>query len=229
MKPLRLTSLLVVLILSACSLAIAPNEYGLRVVGDKATYERLVARDADKRLVDVAKEVPGIALDIRYATADNFMKRVLYPEAAALLRLPAARAIADAQSELRTKGLGLKIHDAYRPYSITKAMWEPIRNPDFVADPAKGSRHNRGCAVDLTLIRLSDGTELPMPTPYDDFTPRARHDFNDLPADALANRKLLRETMERHGFVAFESEWWHYDFKGWEKYELMELGFDELR
>jgi D-alanyl-D-alanine dipeptidase len=229
MRPLRLASLLTLLLLTACSVAIAPNEYGLRVVSDKATYERLVARDADKRLVDVTKEVPGIALDIRYATENNFMKRVLYPEAAAFLHLPAARAIADAQTELRAKGLALKIHDAYRPYSITKAMWEPIRNPDFVADPAKGSRHNRGCAVDVTLIRLSDGTELAMPTPYDDFTPRARHDFMDLPPEAIANRKLLRETMERHGFVPLESEWWHYDFKGWEKYELMDLSFDALR
>jgi len=229
MKPARIASLVPFILLAACSVAIAPNEYGLRVVSDEATYAKLVAHDTDKRLVDVANEVPGIVLDIRYATENNFMKRVLYPEAAAFLRLPAARAIADAQNELRAKGLGLKIHDAYRPYSITKAMWEPIRNPDYVADPAKGSRHNRGCAVDLTLIRLSDGTELPMPTPYDDFTPRARHDFNDLPADSLANRNLLRETMERHGFVPLESEWWHYDFKGWEKYELMDLEFEALR
>jgi len=229
MKPARIAALVLFVLVAACSVAIAPNEYGLRVVGDEAAYEKLVAHDADKRLVDVVKEAPGIVLDIRYATENNFMKRALYPEAAAFLRLPAARAIADAQNELRAKGLGLKIHDAYRPYSITKSMWEPIRNPDYVADPAKGSRHNRGCAVDLTLIRLSDGAELPMPTPYDDFTPRARHDFTDLPADALANRKLLRETMERHGFVPLASEWWHYDFKGWEKYELMDLEFEALR
>jgi D-alanyl-D-alanine dipeptidase len=229
MKPARIASLSLFILLASCSVAIKPNEYGLRVVSDKATYERLVAGDADKKLVDLTQEVPGIALDIRYATENNFMKRALYPEPAAFLRLPAARAIAEVQDELRAKGLGLKIHDAYRPYGITKAMWEPVRNPDYVADPAKGSRHNRGCAVDLTLVRLSDGAELPMPTPYDDFTPRARHDFNDLPAEAIENRKLLRETMERHGFVPLESEWWHYDFKGWEKYELMDLPFDEIR
>jgi D-alanyl-D-alanine dipeptidase len=108
-------------------------------------------------------------------------------------------------------------------------MWEPIRNPDYVADPAKGSRHNRGCAVDVTLVSLATGEELPMPTPYDDFTPRAHHEFADLPPEAIANRLLLRETMERHGFVALESEWWHYDFRGWEKYELMDVGFKELR
>lgn len=229
MKHVPVALFLLLVLTSSRGAAIAPNEYGLRVVSDEATYEKLVAADPDKKLVDVNAVAPGVVLDIRYATTNNFMKRVLYPEAAAFLRAPAAKAIAAVEAELRPKGLGLKIHDAYRPYSITRAMWEPIKNPDYVADPAKGSRHNRGCAVDLTLIRLTDGSELPMPTPYDDFTPRAHHDFNALPADVLENRKLLRETMERHGFVAFESEWWHYDFEGWEKYELMDLEFDEVR
>jgi len=119
----RIAAACLLILLAACCSAIAPNEYGLRVVSDKVAYERLVARDADKRLVDLTKEAPGIALDIRYATENNFMKRALYPEAAAFLRLPAARAISEAQAELRSKGFGLKIHDAYRPYSITKAMW----------------------------------------------------------------------------------------------------------
>jgi D-alanyl-D-alanine dipeptidase len=217
------------LLVGACSVAIAPNEYGLQVVADRPTYEELVARSADKRLLDVTQTAPGVSIDIRYATENNFMKRALYPEAAAFLRAPAARALAAAHEELRTRGLGIRVYDAYRPYGVTKAMWEPIRNPDYVADPAKGSRHNRGCAVDVTLVSLATGEELPMPTPYDDFTPRAHHEFADLPPEAIANRLLLRETMERHGFVALESEWWHYDFRGWEKYELMDVGFKELR
>jgi len=102
-------------------------------------------------------------------------------------------------------------------------MWEPIRNPDYVADPAKGSRHNRGAAVDLTLIDLRTGAELAMPTQYDDFTARASHEFNDLPADAIANRALLREVMVKHGFDPLPSEWWHYDFRGWERFELMDV------
>lgn len=228
MRPVRLLAAL--LLVTACrSVDLPANEYGLRVVRDRALYERQVVRNPDEQLVAVDTSVPGVVLDIRYATSDNFMKKPLYPEAAAFLRAPAARALAAAQRDLQAAGLGLKVFDAYRPYSVTVAMWEPIRNPDYVADPAKGSRHNRGCAVDVTLVRLSDGTELTMPTPYDDFTPRARHDFSELPDEALANRKLLRDTMERHGFVALPSEWWHYDFAGWEKYELMDLSFEELR
>jgi D-alanyl-D-alanine dipeptidase len=102
-------------------------------------------------------------------------------------------------------------------------MWEPIRNPDFVADPAKGSRHNRGAAVDLTLIDLKTGRELPMPTGFDDFTPRAHQDFMELPPEAIANRAKLREAMKRHGFEPLPTEWWHFDFRGWERFELMDV------
>ena len=215
------------LVFAACTTAIPANRYGLRVVPDLATYERLAQRDSSKRLVDL--ESLGIPIDIRYATENNFMKQTLYPVAKAYLRAPAARALADVQRELAPLGLGIKVYDAYRPYRVTQAMWEPIRNPDYVADPAKGSRHNRGAAVDLTLMRLSTGEELPMPTPYDDFTPRARHDFDDLPADAIANRARLREVMERHGFEPLPSEWWHYDFRGWERFELMDVDLGVLR
>jgi D-alanyl-D-alanine dipeptidase len=107
-------------------------------------------------------------------------------------------------------------------------MWEPIKNPDYVADPAKGSRHNRGAAVDLTLIDLRTGAEVVMPTGYDDFTERAAHAFTDLSAEAVANRALLREVMVRHGFDPLPSEWWHYDFRGWERFELMDIGLEEL-
>lgn len=207
----------------ACATATAPKLY---VVPDRATYERLAASDPDKRLVDLTSA--GIPLDIRYATPNNFMKKTLYPVAKAFLRAPAARALADVQRELAAQGIGIKVFDAYRPYRVTVAMWEPIRNPDFVADPAKGSRHNRGAAVDLTLIDLQTGAELPMPTPYDDFTPRARHDFNDLAPDALRNRALLRDTMVKHGFEPLPSEWWHYDFGGWQRFELMDVDLGEL-
>lgn len=204
----------------ACA-TIPANRYGLHVVPDAATYERLARGDPDKRLVDL--ETLGIPLDIRYATANNFMKEPLYPIAKAYLRAPAARALAAVQRELAPRGIGIKVFDGYRPYRVTERMWEPIKNPDYVADPAKGSRHNRGAAVDLTLIDLRTGAELAMPTPYDDFTTRARHDFIDLPAEAIANRTLLREVMEKHGFDPLPSEWWHYDFRGWERFELMDV------
>ncbi|HVE73093.1 MAG TPA: M15 family metallopeptidase [Thermoanaerobaculia bacterium] len=220
----RAINFVTLLILAACAAPVPLNSYGLRVVPDAATYERVTP--AEMRLVDLSPL--GIPLDIRYATPDNFMKQILYPVAKAYLRAPAARALAEVDRELAQRGLGIKVFDAYRPYRVTVAMWEPIMNPDYVADPAKGSRHNRGAAVDLTLIDRTTGAELPMPTPYDDFTSRAAHEFTDLPADVVANRALLREVMERHGFEALPSEWWHYDFKGWREYELMDIPLEHL-
>ncbi|HEY6137211.1 MAG TPA: M15 family metallopeptidase [Thermoanaerobaculia bacterium] len=186
-----------------------------------------VARSVDPReMIDLS--TTGVALDLRYATTNNFMHTQLYPVAKAYLRAPVAAALADVERELAPQRLGLKVWDAYRPYRVTVAMWEPIKNPDYVADPKKGSRHNRGAAVDLTLIDLETGKELLMPTGFDDFTPRARNDFNDLPAEAIANRARLREVMTRHGFEPLPSEWWHYDFKGWEKFELLDVPLDSL-
>lgn len=216
---------LILLLLAACA-SVPANQYGLRVVPDLATYETLARADPAKRLVDLG--TLSIPLDIRYATENNFMKKPLYPVAKAWLRAPAARALAEVQRELAARGAGIKVFDGYRPYRVTEAMWEPIRNPDYVADPAKGSRHNRGAAVDLTLIDLQSGAELAMPTPYDDFTPRAAHAFSDLPPDVLANRQLLLEVMTKHGFEPLPSEWWHYDFAGWRDFELMDVALEDL-
>lgn len=193
---------------------------------DARGYRETVARDPEMQLVDL--ETLGIPLDIRYATPNNFMKKTLYPSAKAYLRAPAARALTEVQRELAAQGIGIKVFDAYRPYAVTVAMWEPIKNPDYVADPKKGSRHNRGAAVDLTLIDLKTGAELPMPTPYDDFTPRAAHAFNELPADVLASRALLRDVMVKHGFDPLPSEWWHFDFRGWERFDLLDVAFADL-
>ena len=188
----------------------------------------MVAHDPEKALVDLEDFAPEIKLDIRYATPNNFMGRPLYPATKAFLRCPAARALRQAQAELEKEGLGLKIFDAYRPYGVTVAMWEQVRNPDYVADPAKGSRHNRGAAVDVTLVDLRTGAEVPMPTAYDDFTPRAAHGFADLPPHIIRHRAVLREAMERHGFEALPSEWWHYDFRGWDRFEILDLSHREL-
>jgi len=176
----------------------------------------------------VQQAAPGVVLDVRYATTNNFMHQQLYPVARAFLRAPAAAALAEVQRELSAQRLGLKVFDGYRPYRITERMWEPIRNPDFVADPAKGSRHNRGAAVDLTLIDLKTGAELAMPTPYDDFTARARQDFDDLPPDVRANRAHLREVMTRHGFDPLPSEWWHFDYRGWQSFDLMDVPLEAV-
>jgi D-alanyl-D-alanine dipeptidase len=212
----KLAALLLIAV--ACATAHPP------VVKSMAEYERLVAADPDKRLV----EITDIPRDVRYATTDNFMHQQLYPVSKVFLRRPAAIALHDVERELAREGLGLKLYDGYRPYRVTVQMWKPIRNPDFVADPAKGSRHNRGAAVDLTLIDLRTGNEIPMPTGYDAFTPKARQDFNDLPANVIANCARLREVMTKHGFDPLPSEWWHFDFRGWEGFELLDVPLTAL-
>jgi D-alanyl-D-alanine dipeptidase len=217
------------LICAACATVdVAPNRYGLRVVPDVATYQRLAAHDRDKELVEVTSIDRTIVLDVRYATTNNFMKEQLYPIAKVFLRRPAATSLASAQRELAKSGLGLKVFDGYRPYRVTERMWEPIRNPDFVADPAKGSRHNRGAAVDVTLIELATGRELAMPTPYDDFTSHARQDFDDVTPEVRANRARLRDVLTRNGFEPLPSEWWHFDYRGWERFELLDVPLEVI-
>lgn len=222
--------LLAALLLVSCAhgVHVEPNQHGLAVVSDAATYRRLVAADPQNELVDLAEFAPEIALDVRYATTNNFMKRELYPEARVFLRRPAAAALRRVQAALAADGVGLKVFDAYRPYSVTEAMWEAVGDPDYVADPARGSRHNRGAAVDLTLIDLASGEELPMPTGYDSFEPAAHHGYQELPPEAIRNRERLREVMIRNGFEPLSTEWWHYDFAGWDRFHLMNLPFTAL-
>jgi D-alanyl-D-alanine dipeptidase len=222
--------LLTVASVSGCATTTATNPPShrerLKVVTDVAVYQQQVRQDPDKQLVEL--QSLGIAADVRYATDRNFMKRALYPSAKVYLRAPAARALLEVQRELAQRGIAIKVWDAYRPYTVTEEMWEQIKNPDYVADPASGSRHNRGAAVDLTMTYMRAGDVLSMPTFYDDFTPRAHHDFMKLPAKVIENRTLLRDTMVKHGFEPLPSEWWHYDFKGWERFELLDLPFSAL-
>lgn len=207
---------------------IPENEYGLEVVDDKDLYLQTVEEDPSKELVDLEEEISDIRLDVRYATEDNFMGEQLYPVAKAVLRKPAAESLSEAQEDLKERGLELEVFDGYRPYEVTEKMWELYQDPDFVADPAEGSRHNRGCAVDVTLVDSANGEELVMPTGYDDFTEKAAHDYGDLPEEAIRNRDLLREVMEGHGFAALETEWWHYDCQDWERFEVMDLPLESV-
>lgn len=160
-------------------------------------------------LVAVLAFVPDAVLDLRYATARNFLGRPLYPSATALLRRPAAERLARAAGALRAQGLRLVVYDAYRPLSVQKAMWKAKPDTRFVADPRRGSAHNRGAAVDVGLADAS-GRPLPMPTDFDAFGPKAAHGAPGVPAEAAANAARLRAAMEGAGFVALESEWWHY-------------------
>ena len=164
--------------------------------------------------VDIHQMDPSIVLDIRYATSNNFLHRAVYKQARCFLVKEAALKLQEVQNELKQLGLGLKIFDGYRPLRVQKKMWQIMPNPKYVANPAKGSRHNRGCAVDLTLVD-STGKELNMPTEFDNFTVKAHHNYMKLPARVRLNRWILKTVMEKHGFKSISSEWWHYDMVGW--------------
>lgn len=173
-------------------------------------------------LADAAALIPGLRLDIRYATPRNFTGRALYPRARCLLRPAVVERLARAQQAAAAQGLGLKVFDCYRPLSVQRAMWTLVPDERYVADPAKGSRHNRGAAVDLTLVDAA-GQALEMPTGFDEFSARAHRDYQDLPPAALANRARLERLMVDAGFRGLPSEWWHFDADGWERYDVLDL------
>ncbi len=170
--------------------------------------------------VDVVDVVPKVVVALPYATEQNFFKKRFYTSNRCLLRRAVALRLAEVQRELNTQGLGLKIWDGYRPRSVQYEFWKTLPDARYVADPSKGSRHNRGAAVDLTLIDLESGKELVMPTGYDDFTPKAAADFKLASPEAMKNRALLQDVMVKHGFEVFPSEWWHFDARGWEQFPL---------
>lgn len=220
--------LLCTCIISACAQSSKQNKYGLKIVDSQQDYRALIQRDKNKALLEIKRYVPGIKLDIRYATKNNFMKQVMYKQARAFARRPVVEQLKRIQAELKPKGYGLKIFDAYRPYTITVEFWKKASDKNFVANPAKGSKHNRGCAVDLTLIDLKTGKDVPMPTPYDSFEAAAAPHYNKLPKDLIKNRDFLIKTMHAHGFKVIYNEWWHFDFNGWPEYELMDIPFESL-
>ncbi len=212
MKYLKYTICFLVIIFNIKAQEIQKNEYGLAVINNVDLYLETVEPDSVNRLLDIDHFIPSIVLDIKYATTDNFTEKQLYPYPKAYLRYPAAVALRNVQKELNEAGLGLKVWDAYRPYAITVLMWDYVQDPRYVADPRNGSRHNRGCAVDVTLIDIETGDELPMPTAYDDFTEKAHLDYDYLPDEVLANRALLIEVMQRHGFDPLPSYHGHFYF-----------------
>ncbi|HEX9614810.1 MAG TPA: serine hydrolase [Bacteroidota bacterium] len=199
------------------------------VLGSRPPNEQRDFHESD--LVEVQKLDPSIRLDIKYATDDNFMGAVFYTEPRAFLQRPAAEAVARASQWLRQFGYGLLVYDGYRPWHVTKMFWEatPDSLRDFVADPLKGSRHNRGCAVDLGLYDLNTGKPSPMVSGYDEFSVRAYPDYPGGTSLERWNRELLRKAMEEAGFRVFEYEWWHFDFIGWERYPIMNLPFDQIQ
>lgn len=185
-------------------------------------------RKAD--LVDVTSLDSTIKLDIRYASTNNFTGAVFYKQPRAFMQRPAAEAVARANKSLQERGLGLLIHDAYRPWHVTKMFWDATPNElkDFVANPANGSRHNRGCAVDITLYDLQSGEPIQMVAGYDEFSPRSFPMYPGGTSRQRWYRELLRRTMEAEGFTIYEFEWWHFDYKDWKKYRIDNITFEEI-
>lgn len=181
-------------------------------------------------LVELALLDPTIKLDIRYATSNNFMRSPFYSEARAFLQRPAAQALLRALVKLKSKGYGFLIHDAYRPWYVTKMFWDgtPPDKHVFVADPSQGSRHNRGCAVDLTLYDLQTGIPAEMPSQYDEMSTRAYPDYPGGTSRARWHRQLLRRAMEDEGFTVYDAEWWHFDYKDWRKYPILNVAAGEF-
>lgn len=178
-------------------------------------------------LIDVRDVIPEVRLEIRYATPENFTKSTLYPEARCILRREVAEALAKVQRDLKADGYELVIYDCYRPLAVQKKMWEIVPNEAYVANPAKGSRHNRGAAIDVGLFD-SYGKRVEMPTDFDDFSEKAHYSNIDLPAAILINRQKLRTMMERHNFAALPTEWWHFDYLGWQRFPVMDVPFREV-
>lgn len=209
------TTLLLAALLAACASG-PPREAG--------TF-----RKAD--LVELTPLDPTIHLDIRYATPNNFTGRAVYDEARAFLQRPAAEALVRVSAALKEKGYGLLVFDGYRPWRVTKLFWDITsqekRDAGFVANPAKGSKHNRGAAVDLSLYDLSTGREVEMPSPYDEFTERADPDYAGGTSEQRERRDLLRAAMEKESFTVDPGEWWHFNFKGWQEYPILDIPFRE--
>jgi D-alanyl-D-alanine dipeptidase len=233
---LRLCGLILVLlqlgVAQEASFRITPQHpvEELRAEALKAQPPREQGTFLKPNLLELVKLDPTIKLDIRYATSNNFLGTPVYTQPRAFLQRPAAEALLRAHRELKAQGYGLIIHDGYRPWYVTKIFWDatPDDKKIFVADPAEGSRHNRGCAVDLSLYDLKTGEEVKMPSGYDDMTHRAFADYSGGTTDERARRALLRHAMEKQGFTVYPQEWWHFDYKDWKQYPILNVKFEDL-
>lgn len=195
-----------------------------------ATPPAETGRDAPVDLAELVALDSTISLEVRYASTNNLFGTPVYSQARAFLQRPAAEALVRVHRSLAPLGLGLRVHDGYRPWYVTRMFWDaasPAVRP-FVADPSKGSKHNRGAAVDLALYDRRTGATVPMPSTYDETTPRAYPDWPGGTARERWARDLLRRRMEREGFTVFELEWWHFDYAGWERWPILNVPFERL-
>ncbi len=220
MRKLILVPLFLIWVLTT----VAQNKYGLRAT-TYPSYKESLKTNPEKELVDLEKFIPGIVLDIRYATTNNFTHERIYHLAKAFARKPVAEGLKKAQADFNKLGVGIKIYDAYRPYKATIKFYELIHDTTYVASPYVGSRHNRGCAIDMTLIKLADQSELRMPTEFDSFKKKAWPTAQVTDPEIRKNRDLIIRVMEEHGFKVNASEWWHFDFVGWRKFEVLDIDY----
>ena len=206
------------------------NEYGLKVINNSREFTKTVRKNPANAMWPLQQLVPQVYIELKYAGTDNFMKEQLYKKTeTTFLRKEAVLALAEVQKALTQKGLGLKIWDAYRPYQVTKKMWEPVKDERYAANPKYGSGHNRGAAVDLTLINITTKAELDMGTGFDHFSDTAHVNFTGLPPAVLANRKLLQSLMEANGFKVLDTEWWHFSLPNAKSYDILDLTFKQLK
>ncbi|PJZ47175.1 M15 family metallopeptidase [Leptospira brenneri] len=195
---------------------------------DRPTYQLSVQKNQNKELINLEKKIPSLVLDIKYATANNFTKQVIYKEAKAFARKPVAEALGFAQKDFLQLGYSIKIYDAYRPYAATVKFFEIVGDTRYVASPKTGSRHNKGCAIDLTLVDSKTKKELSMPTEYDSFRKEAWAEAPVADPEILKNRTTLIRVLSEHGFRVNKTEWWHYDFVGCSGFEVLDIPFEEL-
>jgi zinc D-Ala-D-Ala dipeptidase len=204
------------------------------VTFEHVTYAQEPPKEAgpfrQPELVEIVKLDPTIRLDIRYATSNNFLGRAVYKQARAFLQRPAADALVRANRALRKQGYGIVIFDGYRPWAVTKIFWDstPEDKKQFVADPSQGSRHNRGCAVDLSIFDLKTKKIVTMPSGYDEMTERSAINYTGGTEEQRRLRDMLRAAMEAEGFAVYEPEWWHYDYKDWREYPILNISFQEI-
>jgi D-alanyl-D-alanine dipeptidase len=182
-------------------------------------------------MLELKQLVPNIKYDLAYASKSNFTKHRLYPKKlrSTYLRKEPALALSKIAEQLAEKGLGIVVWDAYRPYAVTERFWKLIHDERYVANPAKGSGHNRGIAIDLTLYELSSGNLIDMPTGFDDFSETAHHGYQQISEIKLKNRELLKDMMEKNGFIKFETEWWHYSWPSPSTYDVLNIPFSRLK
>jgi D-alanyl-D-alanine dipeptidase len=203
----------------------------LKVISSRDSLEMTIALDPLLEMMELKQLVPNIKYDLAYAQKSNFTKHRLYPKRlkSTYLRKEPALALSKIAEELADKGLGILVWDAYRPYFVTERFWKLIHDERYVANPIKGSGHNRGIAIDMTLYELSSGTLIDMPTGFDDFSENAHHGYQNISEINIKNREILKGVMEKNGFIKFETEWWHYSWPSPSKYDVLNIPFSQLK